>query len=753
MGLPLRIAVPMLAPFAIVVCDPRWELVAVAAWWSVFIVPGVVATAVLLPRDHPLAALPATLATSTAAALVPFSLVAWLGARCHWTLGTVVAVHVAIAIAATTAIAVIAWRRRAPVAFTAPGDAASGPTAALRRRSAACVLGLLGLVLVGFVWANRVTATRPFHRYRLTWWAGGTLEPIGGTWWIGAALAIAAAIAAAIVLARRVRPDEAPGPAGARGRTALWVVAAALVVLVMRVTYGMPAAAAPSRAAWDPDDVSYVSEAIDAAAGLPLGSWEASLGGELDATRSATSIVGAPLVAAISQSTGISPAALHHAVLPPLVILLGASALAAALAVVFRRDRWLVPLGIVVGLAALAKSWDYPGSFAQVVVYQTVQPKAVHLWFALPLQLATVALVIARPGRTSAFAAIGAAIVAAFIHPLAIIIGAVWTAVAVIVAAAARRRATAGAVVVLVVYGALGLEMKLALAERPIHPPASDRIEGEVRESRDLVRAGDQPQLRQDPQLLFGGESLFFLGVLGAPIALGVGIGRRRTELVLVGALGVVGVACCALEPLGRVLGLALHPAIMWRARWLVPAPVLIAVLAAGVLVAARTLIGRTTVAAAVAAAAVVAAVAADHAIAIRPGPPPARLDKLSPAIDSLVAALGGEHAAPFVWAPRYLLLELPQAMPRVELIYSLDKLMRPAAVPDFRARVKVLTDRFARDRWTAADLAELCAMYPVDHVVVSARATTIPAVLAAAGWIRSGAAGPFDVWQATEVR
>src|SRR5436853_6355280 len=129
----------------------------------------------------------------------------------------------------------------------------------------------------------------------------------------------------------------------------------------MHVTYRAPAAAAPSRAAVDPDDVSYVSEAIDAAAGLPLGRWEASLGGGLDASRSATPIVGAPLVAAISQATGVAPAALHHAVLPPLMILLGASALAAALAVVFRRDRWLVPLGLVVGLAALAKSWDYPG--------------------------------------------------------------------------------------------------------------------------------------------------------------------------------------------------------------------------------------------------------------------------------------------------------------------------------------------------------------------------------------------------------
>ena len=59
---------------------------------------------------------------------------------------------------------------------------------------------------------------------------------------------------------------------------------------------------------------------------------------------------------------------------------------------------------------------------------------------------------------------------------------------------------------------------------------------------------------------------------------------------------------------------------------------------------------------------------------------------------------------------------------------------------------------RFARDAWTADDLASLLALYPVDHIVVPRRAARIPAVLAHAGWIRVGSAGPFDVWRAPRV-
>ena len=749
MRLALRIALPLVAPFAIVVCDPRWELVAVAAVWSLFILPGALVTAVLLPADHPLASAPACFATSTAAALAPFSVVAWIGSVCHWTLAPVLAIHGAVSAATVGALGVLAWRRRSPTAAPNPDDAAEPGEP--RRTRLVVLVGLFAVVLVGFVCANQVTASRPFHRYRLTWMAGGRLDAIDGLWWVGAAIAIAAAIAAGILLARR-RLLATPDARRARGQLALWAIAAVLLVLLMRVAYGMPSPRSPSRASWDPDDVSYVSQAVDAADGLPLARWEASLGGELDATRSATSIAGAPLVAALSEVTGVSPAALHHAVLPPLVILLGASALAAALAVVFRRDRWLVPLGVVVGLGVLAKSWDYPGSIAQLVVYQAAQPKALHLWFALPLQLATAALVLVRPDRTSVIAAIGAAIVATCIHPLAAIIGAVWAATLIVVAIGVRRPAIAAAAALLAAYAALGLETKHAMSQPRAHAPSTDRVPGEVRESRDLVRDGDRPQLRQDPRVLFGGESFFFLGILGAPIAIGLAKGRRRPELFYAGVLGVVGLAFCAWEPLGRVLGTALHPSIFWRARWLVPAPLLAGVLAAGGFLALRTLLRRALPAAVIATAALGAAVVADHSIAVRPGPQPARLDKLSPPVLPLAALLGRATDAPFVWAPRHLLLELPQAMPRIRLVYTLDKLMRPAPAPDFRKRVLALMDRFARDAWTADDLASLLALYPVDHVVVPARSARVAAVLAQAGWVRVGTAGPFVVWRAPAV-
>ena len=84
---------------------------------------------------------------------------------------------------------------------------------------------------------------------------------------------------------------------------------------------------------------------------------------------------------------------------------------------------------------------------------------------------------------------------------------------------------------------------------------------------------------------------MFCFGAVAVPVVLAMG--WRYRELRLLGLLGVVAVACCNVEFLGRLLHVALPTSVMWRARWLLPSLAGIAVVAVALYWAIAILIRR----------------------------------------------------------------------------------------------------------------------------------------------------------------
>ena len=87
---------PLLAPFAILLCGPRVELVQVAVCWSILMIPGVLGVEILLPRSHPFGHWSARPGVASVLALLPFGVLAWLGCLFHWKLTTVLVMFGAV---------------------------------------------------------------------------------------------------------------------------------------------------------------------------------------------------------------------------------------------------------------------------------------------------------------------------------------------------------------------------------------------------------------------------------------------------------------------------------------------------------------------------------------------------------------------------------------------------------------------------------------------------------------------------------
>lgn len=792
---------PLAAPFLILTCEPRWELAATAACWSVLIFPGLLAANLFFSANHPFGTGSGKLGVASVGGLVLFGLISWPACLLHWKLSSVLMTYGLVYVAGVgVLIAYLLRRGQVPDANNAP-QAESLVPEHVSKSVAAVVLVGVAVVMLG-VWLATLQTQELYGPQGLSYDAHGH-------WWQGTLLGAVAALGVAAVIWFRARNQrqtkanspqqsstKAAGRKSARKRNGadlgaktsrgtapgswltlfLWLGVAVLTWHVMNAGYRLRPQSADqprhmSHRPWNSDDVSYVSQAVDYRYGLPLGKYESSIGSDQPLKRADLSLLVAPLVAAISLATGVGCAALHHSVLPPLIILVGMSALAAALKVVFRGDRWAVPLGLLIVAAMICKSWEYERSMVEFTVWRAMQTKSVHLWLIHPLQLATLLLLVRRPTWRHLFGCVAVAIVGHLAHPFATILGAVWSATVFAASAVLRRNALPKVLLVFVCYGLLGGAFYAASNRtKPQAGLSSGRVSGESEQSRDLVRIDDQPILRQEPRILFGWNVLFCFGAVATPLLLG--FGRRNREFLFVGLLGAVAVAVCNSTTLGRLLNVALPTSIFWRARWLLPSLVNIAVVSFVLYWAFAAIISRrddtsTPVRSFVACLATAGMFAVmlggTSAYALKLGAVPRQLSKFSEDIHSLVHPLGGVEADPFVWGPRTVTRELPQLMPNVRLVLSRRKIMLPSDQPQFRQTVLRTRDIFyapagrfrggkaPQDAHLHNALRQLTDLYPIDHFVLdycTGRGEQGARVLKSAGWAQVGRSGIYKVWR-----
>ena len=570
---------PIIAPFAILACAARSEMLLVALVWAVFMIPGLLAANLLFGPEHPLGRGVARLGLASVLAMFPFSVLSWTGCMVHWRLSTVLVLYaiVYVAIVAIAAVLLLRRGRRGESGKSkeatpdSAGEKSAWPvlplTADAPRWTAVVTLVGIVVVMVGVCMAAPPLAEERVRfnpQARPDWWHGVLVGAIGS-------LVAAAGLVLGYVRRTREAADEAVASAageaqtkhaenttrskgksktkrrGARDSVArpafggvnlqvllialLWIASAAITVYIMKAAYSVsvPEMELLKRGAlpWNVDDVAYVSEAVDYAAGQPMGEYEASLGSDHAMSHAAMSPLMAPLVATISRVTGVGCAALHHSVMPPLMFLVGMSCLAGALSVVFRGHRWAVALGMLIALMMILKSWDYARVVVEMIVYRAMQGKSLHLLLLHPLQLASVLLVLHRGSWRHVGFAVAVAWVGHTIHPLATITGIVWYSAAVVLSRGNWLHVVIAAAVVwvghtilpltipgMVLYSALvvitlvwwrrsliqvvallalscgfaGLFYYVSHLPKDKPPPASDRVPGSPIQSRDLIR-------------------------------------------------------------------------------------------------------------------------------------------------------------------------------------------------------------------------------------------------------------------------
>ncbi len=766
------------------------------------LLPGLLTVNLIFPADHPFGSGFGKFGVASLGGLMLFGLVSWPACLLHWNLSTVLTTYGFVYIAGV-GLPVAYLLRRGPVPDAVEARSAEMPIPmGVPRRTAAIVLvGTAGL-MVG-VWLATLQTGELYGPRGLRYEAHGY-------WWQGTLLGVLAALGVAVVLllGTRHRPQaEKHGPlpastkAGdrkpARKRNApargagtarghapgswlvlyLWLGVALLTWHVMNASHRLRPQSADrprhmSRRPWNSDDVTYVSQAVDWRYGLPLGKYESSIGSDRRLSRADLSPLVAPLVAAISRATGVGCAALHHSVLPPLIILVGMSALAAALTVVFRGHRWAVPLGLLVIAMMICKSWEYERSMVEFTVWRALQTKSVHLWLVQPLQLAVLLLLVRRPNRRHLWCGVGIAMVGHLTHPFATILGAVWLATVCVASALWQRHALPKVLLLLVCYGLLGGAYYAAShGSRPLERLSSGRVAGTSEQSRDLVCIADQPIPRQEPRILFGWNVIFCFGAVATPLVLA--LGRWNREFLIVGLLGLVTIVCCNVTFFGRLLNIALPTSILWRARWMLPSLFNIAIIASVLHWGFAVLIRRRDCAptpvrslgASLAAVGLFAGMLAHTgAYALRVGPTPERLSKFSADLHGLVQPLGGLEASPFVFGPWEVTRELPQLMPNLRLVLSRRRIVLPADDPDFRDIVLQTRELFYAsagrfrgkrappDAHLLGALRRLTALYPINHFVLDSRfgrGEQGARVLRGAGWQRVGRSGVYEVWRA----
>jgi hypothetical protein len=862
---------PLVAPLAIVVSGSEaGSLLALGLAWMVLLVPGLLALNLWFPAPHPLGGGVARLGVASVAALVPFGMWSLTGCLLHWTLTTVCSAY-AVTYVGVVALLARGLLCREPIAAAPPEDPAPPPLVDLPRWVSVIVLLAIAVVLWGVTASSMDTHAPPAETFdpakRTGWWHGAAIGAVaaivGGAvlafgLWRGSnsdrpsqsesnATGTPAGHAASKAAASRRGPrgsgrrgaDAAPSPWQAALPLVLWLVCAGLTFHFMRAVYSeshpQPEQIGKGALVWNVDDVAYVAEAVDYRYGHRLGEYEPSVGGEFPMRRAAMSPLFAPLVAMLARVTGVSCPALHHSVMPPLVVLIGASCLAAALRVIFRGHRWLVPLGLLVGLVLIFKTWDYARCVVEMLIYRAMQPKAVHLWWLHPLQFASVILLARQATRLHFGLAAAIAFVGHLTHPLATVMGLVLCTAVGLVVLAERRRAVLALVALLATYVALAGEFYVT--NQPVKDAprlSSGRQAGEPLESRDLIRldeevftlgaefgddlrngnaaalaqafrANDQrigshwpvksagsgayywigrdgrggyrvyerdgkyvvyridakPTLRLDPFWSYGCNTLFLAGSLAVPFVLALGVRYRR-----LGYLGFIGLAVLAsthFEPLGRLLNSALPMAIFWRARWMLPALLNLAVVAAVIHACVAVWLRgrekrwdglRSGVAGLVAVAAIVGMVWGTGSRPVRMGDAPEQLTKFAPQMHELVEKLGGVEASPYVWGTFLVHHELPQLMPNVKLVFSRTKFMRPADDPNYRRLAEGIFSAYRKNSVPPQAYDRLFGLYPIDHVVVdygyATSAKQLVAYLQERGWQAIGrtSRGRYQVWK-----
>jgi hypothetical protein len=296
-----------------------------------------------------------------------------------------------------------------------------------------------------------------------------------------------------------------------------------------------------------------------------------------------------------------------------------------------------------------------------------------------------------------------------------------------------------------------------------------------LREEEDgigVYQVAAKPILRIDPFLAFGMDTLNHAGCLAVPLLLG--FGWRRREWLAIGLLGAVTLVVVNFEPVGHLLNIALPESIFWRAKWMTPALVNLAGLAAVLFLALDALLRPGDSRRALSPpwafgltlpviAAFLVMVASTTSIRLRADEPPQMLSKFDPDIHGLVDVLGGIEASPFVFGTFFVHHELPQLMPHVKLVFSREKIMRTADDPNYRAIAKAAQNGIRQGRLEPPVFDALCRLYPIDHVVIDRIRRNVrvgnetrvidlgeqpAAVLRERGWTPIGRSGIYEVWR-----
>lgn len=752
-------ALPLLFPFAILICDRRWEMLATAACVSAFLLPGLLMAHCWFGPNHPLGQLPGRFSTAMVLALLPFGLVGALSTKLHWAFSTFLAVYAAVYLAtAGVLFAVLVKRARGGTSRAEEWPRFDLPSSP-RRWTGLLLLAGAALAMTGSCLGYQAD-TRP--------------------WWHWTSVGLAAGVTTLVILAlvwRRSRLNCAPPAkkkAGRRGKLVihqgaeqspahervlaivLWLGVGAVTVYLMQAAYVRPH--------WDGDDVTYVSRAVDFLTGEPMDRYESSLGeptpmdpGFLLAT---TSLLGA----AISWVTDIECSVLMHRTLVPLFALAGISSLAAVLAVLTGRNRLLVPLGLLVALGVLAKSVDGPRSVVEFLTHRAAQPKSVHLGVVLPIQLAALVLSVTRPCRRHTWFAIALALAGHLIHPWSTAVQLVWSGTLGVAALLLNRRAFGHLAAVVAATVVIGGLHQLAAKYDPLGTGESRAVAPvlliEVAQGDD----GARPVL--DAPGTIGRYTLFRLGILAIPFVLLLGVYRR--ECLLVGLVSLAALALAFVEPLGVLYSKAVPIGLLWRTRWMVTSALNGALLGVCLYWAVAITVGRaggwrrsvgSLVGVAVTLAATTCMLHFNSSRYPRRGGPVDRLSKFSPAAHTFAEALGGAEGSVYLLAPpppvglaRSLGGELCQLMPKIRLILTRRLVVEWFFGPQEQRRRTALLNSFYSGRMTPAQFRRMQERFPVDHAIVDyrwGRGNQQAQLLGSLGWQRELRVGRRELWRA----